>query len=551
MTRPASRSEGSNLTLLGSGRAGEGVASPRSAWALGGFALAMVATAYALWHLGRDTTFFYDEWDFVTQRRAGGPETFLRSHNGHLNLVSVGLYRWLFGIVGLRHYGAFRGLLIISHLACCTVLFTYARRRVPDVVAVAATLLLLGAGRAWEDLLWPFQTALVLSVGAGVAALHLLDRCSVKSDVAGSVALGVSLASFSFGVPVAVGIGAELVLRRRWKRLWVVLVPGSLYGLWYLGYGWTGQARSQVSDIVPYVGDAVVAAVGALIGAGRPWDTALAASLAVLIVAVVWRREEIDRPRIAGVVATLGTFWVMTAVTRATLFPDSAGASRYLYIGAAYLVIVLVEAGRGVRYGPLLMVVLLALSASAVRSNSVTLRAGAAGLRGVSTLVKAELVAVEIAGGKGDQSLRPDEQRMPQVSAGSYLAAVGDLGSPAPSLRGLQRAPGEARTAADATLVKSYGVRLEPDEGRATGCRPIPGDRSGETPLIHGRASIAAEAKAVDVRLRRFGDDPAVIGQLARGQVARLTIPPDSAPIPWVIATGGGIQLFDCDGAAG
>src|SRR5438552_6921112 len=154
--------------------------APVLTWAL--LAVLMIATAGALWHLGRGTTFFYDEWDFVTRRRAWALDSVLQAHNGHLNLASAMLFKGLFAFVGLRHYGVFRAMVIVSHLVCCGALFAYARRRVGDVAALAGASLLLVAGRAWEDLLWPFQTALILSVAAGIVTLHLLDRRTTRGD---------------------------------------------------------------------------------------------------------------------------------------------------------------------------------------------------------------------------------------------------------------------------------------------------------------------------------------------------------------------------------
>lgn len=116
------------------------------ATALVGGALLVVSGAL-LWHLTRGTTLWFDEWQWALNRRGGDLGTYLRPHNEHLSLVPIAIYKALFVTAGLEHYGPYRALVIAGHLACVSLVFVYARRRVGDVAAVVAASLLLFLGR--------------------------------------------------------------------------------------------------------------------------------------------------------------------------------------------------------------------------------------------------------------------------------------------------------------------------------------------------------------------------------------------------------------------
>src|SRR5262245_7279064 len=96
-------------------------------------------------------TFYYDEWTTVLDRRNGGLDSFLMSHNGHLSLVPVIVFRTFFAIFGLDHYHPYRLAGLLVHIAVATLVFVYVRSRLGAIAALAfgSLVLLLGAG--WED----------------------------------------------------------------------------------------------------------------------------------------------------------------------------------------------------------------------------------------------------------------------------------------------------------------------------------------------------------------------------------------------------------------
>ena len=419
-----------------------------AAWSVLG--VCSVVVVLALVHVGRGTTWFFDEWDWVFQRRTGGVDDFLSNHNGHLNAVPVLVYKAWWSAFGLRSYAGFRLLEALLHVAVCGALFVYLRQRVQWTLALASTVVVLTLGYAWQDLLWPFQMQYLGSMAAGLAALLLIDRRSRRGDIGAACALGISLACSGLGLPFVAAIAVRLVLRRRtWSRIWVVVAPMGLYGVWYLGYG-QSQVKGANAHLVPgYVARAGAASAGALFGTGLDavaWTIAGVAVVATIATILVRRSVT---PELVGVIVLPLSFWILTAFSRAELHEPAA--SRYLYPGAIFIVLVgseLVDdpswprTNRSRWIGAAIAVV---LGAVAIAGNAHELRRGGEGLRNVSTYVKAELAAVELARSEVADDYRPDVARAPQISAGPYLATVRDLGSPADSPAEGRDTPG-ART---------------------------------------------------------------------------------------------------------
>ena len=96
-------------------------------------ALAALATVTIglLVHLGRGTTFFFDEWDWIQTRRSGLANPLFRPHNGHLSAVPVAIFRLLLATVGLRHYLVFRLVAVAFELLTVALFTAVVRRRLP------------------------------------------------------------------------------------------------------------------------------------------------------------------------------------------------------------------------------------------------------------------------------------------------------------------------------------------------------------------------------------------------------------------------------------
>ena len=168
--------------------------------ALGG---ALLLTGALLFYITRHTTFWFDEWLWVVHRRGNSLSTYLDPYNEHLSLVPIAIYKLLFATAGIRDYVPYRVLVIAGHLGCCGLLFVYARRRVGAFLALVAAALILVLGPGWQNILWPFQIAWLMSLAAGVGALMLLERADRPGDLSALLLLLLAIASSSIGVPFA------------------------------------------------------------------------------------------------------------------------------------------------------------------------------------------------------------------------------------------------------------------------------------------------------------------------------------------------------------
>ena len=231
----------------------------------------IVAVAFAmLLYLGRTTSFFYDEWDWVLGRREWDLDALLAPHNEHLSLAPVLVFKALFSTVGTDSYVPYRVAGLVVHCGVAVLLFAYARRRVGDLLALGAAATILFLGTAWQDVLWPFQMGYLGSLAAGIGALLALDREDRRGDVTAAVLLAVALASSSLGIPLLLALAVEVLGRPdRRARWWIVVAPALLYAAWYIGYG-SGSSTATNDNLFgapEYVAEAAAGAAGARVRA--------------------------------------------------------------------------------------------------------------------------------------------------------------------------------------------------------------------------------------------------------------------------------------------
>lgn len=92
-------------------------------------AVAVIASGLLLLHLTRGTSFWADEWIWITTRRGNTADAFLAPYNGHLSLVPIAIYRLMFAVFGIGGYTPYRALVIGLSLVVAVLVFVYARSR--------------------------------------------------------------------------------------------------------------------------------------------------------------------------------------------------------------------------------------------------------------------------------------------------------------------------------------------------------------------------------------------------------------------------------------
>lgn len=536
----------------------------------------MFASVVWLMREGRGLTFFFDEWNFLLERR-DGLGGLLVPHNGHLSLVPVTIYKLLFATVGVEPYWAYRLLTVLLHALCAGLLYELVRRAAGNAVALAAAAVLLLLGAAWQVVLWPFEISYLASIAGGLGALLALERRTRRGDAVAAAAVLISLSSSGLGIAVAFGLLVELLAdAERRARLWAVLAPCALYGLWYLVALPEGEARLSNVDATPaYMADAAAGAVGAVAGLGLEWGRVLL-GLGVLLAFMRWPPRQRVSPRLAGLVAMALAYWGLVGLARAHLAEPLA--SRYLYLGAVLVLLVAAEVvrGRPPLRPPAVALLGVAVLASVV-ANLGQLRMGANGLRGSTNDVRAALAAAELtpAAVPATQVLAPTAA--PQVTAGAYRELVSDLGSPVGGPAAVLDDGPLTRIAVDAAMMRELGVGVAAAAAGApvTGVRPpavaaaiggrsrVVGSCVRYTPagpgaaldltLQAGSSVVVHASKApAELRIRRVatGFSTVAIGSAAPGAPAKVVVPADGLSRPWVLRVSPAAAVRACAGRA-
>jgi hypothetical protein len=523
--------------------------------------LALAGSVVLLLVLTREMTFLQDTWEFLMNRREVTVDTLLTPHNEHIVVVPVAIEQLLLRVFGMDDATPEYVLLAIALAVTALLLFLYVRRRVGSWLALFAALLLLFLGPAWEVLLWPFEIAFVGSVLFGIAMLLALDRADGRGDVVACICLCLSFGFSGLGVPFAAAAAVDLWQRRKrrgLRRAYVVAVPVLLFGLWYLGWGSDAETHVSLRNVLdsPRYGlESAAAAVGALFGLGPSpfgmaadpaWGRAL---LVALVVGFAYR--QMRRPRVpAGfwpVAGAAAANWLLTGFNQ--IPGRDPTSSRYQYVGAVLVLLLLANLLQGVRFERRGLVAVGAVTAAAVAVNLGVLADGRDALRIQSELTKADLAAIEIARRTVDSefSLDPEAAGTPtliDVQAAKYLPAVEEYGSPAHSPAELARAPDYARRQADIVLSQALPLstftRAGAYDPAAAGenCVTRLGGDSAELTLAPGVTRLeVAPGPSAEFSVRRFATGEYPVPAAGAGDsVTLLEVPRDRAPrYPWYL----------------
>jgi hypothetical protein len=543
-----------------------------------------VASGLLLYHLTRGSSFWGDDWAWITTRRANTVHNFLSPYDGHLSVLPLVIYRLMFAVFGIDSYAPYRVLVIGLSLVVGLLVFEYARLRVGRFLAMLVAALVLFLGPAWQDTMWTFQIGWELALGLGIAALIMLDRRTAAADIGACVLTFASICSTTFGVAFAIGIAVDVALtRRRWRDAWIAAIPLALYAIWALHYHPTGIKFSEItlvpSNLVQTFAGGIAGAVG-LSGATPldPVGTNLTFGVPLLVVlAVVSVRSAVRHQfsvRAGALLVILVVFSALTTLGRAFETPLSA---RYIYPDCVLIALYAVELARGTRPTRLVQAGLAVLAMIAVISNVGVLRAGGAYLRAVGASTNADVAALNLGRGSipsGYVATQLPDYPFVAITGGSYFAAKDALGTPADSIPALVQAPAGARTTADNELVGEHAIVLSPGVspaqtgGAAPGVAAVTGGsaaRSGPcahfvpapalTPgvtstvllrLAPGAVRVTAGDAPVTVAAQRFGPSLAALGQIGPGRSAIVLVRRDAAPQPWRLQLGSGVPVRVC-----
>jgi hypothetical protein len=309
-----------------------------------GLLLALGAALPLLLWWGRDQWFFFDEWEFLVNRRAGDVSSLFEPHNGHWMTVPLILYRINDRLFGLDSYLPYQLPLVVVHLGVVALCWLIMRRLgVRPIIATATVLPFVFFGAGATNIFFAFTIGLTGSLFCGLAHLLLADHDGPvdRRDVLGLAFGVVALMCSAVGVALIVGVTVAVLLRRGWRPAVLHSVPlGVVYLAWYAAFGSDGRATSYSfgSDTMEFV---VGMARGTFAGLGH---YGLVAVALVALAAVGWatciNRARVDHrlapvSLVAGLTVGFVAFASFTAIARAVFGVESASEPRYIYVAAA------------------------------------------------------------------------------------------------------------------------------------------------------------------------------------------------------------------------
>jgi hypothetical protein len=519
----------------------------------------LLASSALLLALQWNLTFYQDTWAFLLERRGWSLDDFFRPHNEHLVALSLLVTKLCVEIFGMTNPRPEITLMTLTLSGTGALLFLYVRRRTDPWLALMATSLILFLGSAWMILLWPFEISFSAPVMAGLGALLLLEREDARGDAWACLLLIVSVGFGSLGLCFVAAAFVGVVLKRRRRGLsrgYVAVVPAILFLAWYVGWGHTAESHLTLSNVLAsplYVFEGFAASIASLLGlsAGAPagltrpdWGMPLLVALLALTI-IAKRRDPTFSTRFWGILACAFVYWVLAAFN---YIPGrEAAASRYVYAGAIFVLLIAAELLEGARLSRKALGIAAGVTVLAIGPNLAQLKAGTDLLKEETRLARADTAVLEIA----RRTVPPALPMTPDITGtlanvaivpGPYLEAVDAHGSPAYSLAELTEAPDNARHWADVLLSKvlplSLSVSQRPPQATRADCVSIPGgDPDGaEFPAGPGLLRIRLDpGDPAGLTARRFATEefPVDLGAIPGGSEAVLRVPRDEASRPW------------------
>ncbi len=529
---------------------------PRTAWVVLGLMM-LGSLVYTLW--AADGVYFTD--DELYWLGSSPATTFERAfdpHSGHLIAVSRLLYRAIFETLGTG-YLPFRLLSLGSVFLAVGLLFTWARTRVGDWVALAPCLVLLFFGSDYRHLILGNGFTVVFAIACGLAALIALERRSLRGDLLACAALSLGVLTYTTALPFVVGAAVAILIGSdRWRRIWVPLVPVLIYGAWrlWLELGdaavWRGDTDPANLALLPsWTFQSLSAILNSLTGLAYHFagpelpsaDAAAGPALALLvIVAVGWRIRTGGMSMWFWVASAIGVALFASQVLAWIPEVREPGDARYLYPGAFVVLLILFEAARGADFGRVALVAVWILAVSGFAANATLVRDQGRGFAARGELVRAETTAAKLL--QRSAPFVPGAGSVP--GSQRYIEPAVDLLGDAEDSYGVGLSEDDlesqsplVRSEVDRLLAEGIGVGLNPTVGipRDPGCRWVEAvDGSAVAELPKGGAVLFA-ATGGRVALGRFGDGFEVdAGELGPRSMAQLFLPSDPYLTPWRVS---------------
>jgi hypothetical protein len=547
-------------------------------------------------YFSRGRTFALDEWKYLVERRVWSWDSLMVPDNGHLMAIPMAVYKLLADVFGATSHLPFSLVTaLVAQVVIPVLLYLFARPSLGPLGALIPAILIAFLGSGWEVMMSPAGFNNQFGLAFGLGAMLSLRRGDRAGDLGAAALLAASLFSYSIGIAFAAGVLVETALgRNARRRVWIALVPAALYGVWWVWarkYGGTDVTGYAVGSIFNGVFDEIAAGLAAITGlfrqSGSP-DVATAivevrtdraAPLVFLLVAAIvlrLMRGPRPSPRVWGVLVIFSVYLLLVGSVLAAGRPPDA--SRYAYMAAVLILLVLVALSEGIRLPSWWGWAAAAVLAISLVANIAGMRTAGTFFRAESDYNRAELAALEAARGTvspdfvpetGFATLLPHEDL--HFTAAEYFAAIDQFGSPALPQDQLPAAGEAARELADQVSARAVDIRLHPTSSVPPPGAPPPQVAQATGGVVHGgggcvffrtRPAAVSElelrvprghdlairnlpGEGLKLSLARFADAPSVVLRPVHGN-AMLELPMDRAAVPWRVFIQTSLSIAAC-----
>ena len=511
-------------------------------WAANGlFAVGLTSLiGYAAW-LGRDLTFFSDEWPIIAFHYNG---RYLVPYDGHLLLIPIAIYRALFVTAGLSNYAPYVAVGLACYVLFAALFYAYLRGRTWPLLAAVAALAVAWYSTAQINVLFPLALNFSLPVAAMAAIWILLDRHRSRLDVVAGVCLAVSLANGGVGLVPVAAVAVELLLTRAPWRRWVpFIVPSVLWCVWYLKYHTSVSNPNSIGGTLRFTAHQIQATFAGFVGGWNAGGYVLAVAAGILFLLALTRWHTFNA-RAAGALSAMVVFAALTgyAARHGSLPAVAADTPRYLWVDAFFIVAAVIEVIRPLRISAVIPVgvaaVVLVVGAVTLVGN---LRSYHEDVVRYKHTTRTFMVAVEAIPHQIDrQRIMPFSFNI--VRAGEYLTAVEHLGSPLEGVTVHDLGTESERSRADGWMIQDLGLALTPPVTVPdAGCTPVSTTAVQDLRLPRSATVfVHAGPGPADVSLRRLAARfAAPLGQAPAGSTGQLRIPRDHSTLPWFVRVRG------------
>ena len=292
--------------------------------------LAVAAIPILVW-LGRDMTFYHDEYAFLLLRDLSVQGIFA-PHNEHLSATLVVLYRLLVGTVGTVSYWPYLAVTFALHLVVAGIVFVVVRRETSERWALGAMAVMLVLGSGGDDILWAFQSATIGATAAGMAAVVIAPRRPAVAAVLLTIALATSGVALAFLAGTGLHLLADPMAGAR-----LAGAPGrAVSGLAgdFGARGWRA-APPSLEGVPEYVLSGLVATAAGMVGSALP----VVGQVVLLALAFGLGLDAQVPPVVLALLVSSVAFFFFAGLVRAELGAEQAAAPRYVYVAAPGLLI--------------------------------------------------------------------------------------------------------------------------------------------------------------------------------------------------------------------